>query len=118
MTSSKTVYNRVGAKLFSIHIWAPLANWGFVIAGCNDLMKSPMYVSEKMTCILGIYSMLFMRYSLVIRPKNYLLFTCHTANVLVQSTLLFRKLYYNCRQKQQQQNGLQVKGELIKTPTS
>ncbi|EAA19778.1 hypothetical protein [Plasmodium yoelii yoelii] len=58
-----------------------------------------MYVSEKMTSVLVVYSLLFMRYSLAIKPKNYLLFTCHATNTLVQSTLLFRKLKYDSDNK-------------------
>lgn len=118
MVSFKTAYDFAKKNLFSIHFMAPLANWGFVIAGCNDLMKSPVYISEKMTTILFIYSFLFARFAITIRPKSYLLYACHSTNMLVQSTLLSRKLCYNYKQKQQH-NGLQeVKGELINTPTS
>lgn len=118
MVSFKTAYTFVRKNIFCIHIAAPLANWGFVIAGCNDLMKPPIYISERMTTILFIYSFLFARFSISIRPKSYLLYACHSTNMLVQSSLLFRKLCYNYQQKQQH-NGLQeVKGEPLNTSTS
>ncbi|ETW47445.1 hypothetical protein PFMALIP_04525 [Plasmodium falciparum MaliPS096_E11] len=47
-----------------------------------------------MTTVLTIYSLLFMRYALAIKPKNYLLFSCHATNTLVQSILLYKKLKY------------------------
>lgn len=119
MVSFKNVYNFARNNLFNIHVVAPLANWGFVIAGCNDLTKSPVYISEKMASILFIYSSFFVRYSLTIRPKNYLLCACHSVNMLVQSTLVFRKLCYNFKEKQQQHIELQqIKGELINNSTS
>ncbi|CRG95116.1 mitochondrial pyruvate carrier protein 1, putative [Plasmodium gallinaceum] len=99
MSKFKLFYDKVKSNAFSILFWAPLANWGFVLAGCNDLMKSPVYVSEKMTAVLSVYSILFMRFSLAIRPKNYLLFACHATNTLVQSVLLYRKLKFEADNK-------------------
>ncbi|GAW82164.1 mitochondrial pyruvate carrier protein 1 [Plasmodium gonderi] len=99
MSNIKSVFQNVKKNAFSIMFWAPLANWGFVLAGCNDLKKLPMFVSEKMTAVLAIYSILFMRYSLAIKPKNYLLFSCHATNTVVQSILLFRKLKYESENK-------------------
>ncbi|CRH01681.1 mitochondrial pyruvate carrier protein 1, putative [Plasmodium relictum] len=99
MSKFKLLYNNIKSNAFSIMFWAPLANWGFVIAGCNDLMKSPIYVSEKMTAVLAVYSMLFMRFALSIKPKNYLLFSCHATNTLVQSVLLCRKLKFELDNK-------------------
>ena len=45
------------------------------------------------TCVwavLCVYSALFMRFSLAIRPKNYLLFACHATNEVVQLNQLRR----------------------------
>uniref|UniRef100_A0A8C9GR79 Mitochondrial pyruvate carrier n=1 Tax=Piliocolobus tephrosceles TaxID=591936 RepID=A0A8C9GR79_9PRIM len=101
MSKLKLVYNSVKTNAFNIMFWAPLANWGFVLAGLNDLNKLPIFVSEKMTATLVVYSLLFMRYSLAINPKNYLLFSCHVTNVLIQSFLLGRKLKYEAENKQE-----------------
>ncbi|VWU51977.1 mitochondrial pyruvate carrier protein 1, putative [Hepatocystis sp. ex Piliocolobus tephrosceles] len=100
MSNLKLVYNSMKTNAFSIMFWAPLANWGFVLAGINDLKKLPIFVSKKMTATLIVYSLLFMRYSLAIKPKNYLLFSCHITNVFIQSCLLGRKLKYEAENKQ------------------
>jgi hypothetical protein len=48
-----------------------------------------------MTGALIIYSGTFMRYSLAVSPKNYLLFACHFINEGSQLTQGYRWLQYN-----------------------
>lgn len=48
-----------------------------------------------MTLALCIYSGTFMRYSLAIAPKNYLLFLCHFINEGSQLTQGYRYLSWN-----------------------
>lgn len=43
-----------------------------------------------MTAALTIYAATFMRYSLAVTPKNYLLFACHLTNFGAQVTQGFR----------------------------
>lgn len=76
------------------HFWGPMANWGFVIAGLADMRKPPEMISEKMTGVLCVYSLLFMRFSYMVQPRNYLLFACHFCNEVIQGTNLTRKLRY------------------------
>ncbi|PFH37253.1 brain protein 44 family protein [Besnoitia besnoiti] len=80
------------------HFWGPVVNWGFVIAGLSDMQKSPEVISERMTGVLCVYSLLFMRFAYMIQPRNFLLFACHFCNEAVQLTQLFRKLKYNSEQ--------------------
>lgn len=47
-----------------------------------------------MTGALVIYSGTFMRYSLAVTPKNYLLFACHAINFSAQLTQGYRYLKY------------------------
>lgn len=47
-----------------------------------------------MTGALVVYAATFMRYSLAITPKNYLLFACHLTNFGAQTTQGFRYLNY------------------------
>jgi mitochondrial pyruvate carrier 1 len=47
-----------------------------------------------MTGALCIYSATFMRYSLAVQPKNYLLFLCHFINEGSQLTQGYRYLQY------------------------
>ena len=35
-----------------------------------------------------------MRFALTVRPKNYLLFTCHLSNTILQFNLLSRRVGY------------------------
>jgi hypothetical protein len=47
-----------------------------------------------MTASLTLYSAVFMRYSLAVTPKNYLLFGCHFINCASQLTQGYRFLNY------------------------
>lgn len=62
------------------HFWGPVANWGLVLAAVKDSTHGPEMVSLPMTGSLCIYSALFMRFALVVQPRNYLLFACHLFN--------------------------------------
>lgn len=81
------------------HFWGPVANWGFVVAGLSDMRKSPECISERMTGVLCVYSLLFMRFACMVQPRNNLLFACHACNEVVQLTQLSRKLRYNAEQR-------------------
>lgn len=48
-----------------------------------------------MTAALVVYAGTFMRYSLAVTPKNYLLFACHTVNLGAQSVQGYRYLDWN-----------------------
>lgn len=48
-----------------------------------------------MTGALVVYAATFMRYSLAVTPKNYLLFACHLVNFGAQSTQGVRYLQYH-----------------------
>lgn len=48
-----------------------------------------------MTGALVVYAATFMRYSLAVRPANYLLFACHLTNFGAQSTQGVRYLNHN-----------------------
>lgn len=47
-----------------------------------------------MTCALLGYSSVFIRYSMAVTPKNYLLFAMHTVNWGAQATQLYRFTNY------------------------
>ena len=52
-------------------------------------------ISGEMTGALVIYSATFMRYSLAVQPKNYLLFACHFINECAQLTQSYRYMSYH-----------------------
>ncbi|EEQ33322.1 UPF0041 domain-containing protein [Microsporum canis CBS 113480] len=96
----------------SIDFWGPVSNFGIPVAAVMDTQKdpemyviaaSPLYIfalpsgppfANPMTGALVIYSGTFMRYSLAVTPKNYLLFGCHFINFGAQLTQGYRWLNY------------------------
>ncbi|ODQ74445.1 hypothetical protein LIPSTDRAFT_103731 [Lipomyces starkeyi NRRL Y-11557] len=78
----------------STHFWGPVSNFGIPIAAVMDTKKDPILISGPMTGSLILYSLVFMRYSMAITPKNYLLFGCHFVNECAQLTQGFRYLNY------------------------
>ncbi|KAK7729982.1 Small nuclear ribonucleoprotein-associated protein B [Cytospora paraplurivora] len=76
----------------STHFWGPVSNFGIPLAAVADTFKSPELISGPMTFALCIYSATFMRYSLAIKPQNYLLFACHLVNEGSQLTQAYRFL--------------------------
>ncbi|KAH7328841.1 UPF0041 domain-containing protein [Stachybotrys elegans] len=79
----------------STHFWGPVSNFGIPIAAVLDTQKSPELISGQMTGALCIYAATFMRYSLAVTPKNYLLFACHFVNSGAQLTQMYRYLNYH-----------------------
>ncbi|USW57446.1 Putative mitochondrial pyruvate carrier [Septoria linicola] len=76
--------------LCSTHFWGPASNFGIPIAAVMDTQKDPEVISGRMTAALCGYSGVFMRYSMAVTPKNYLLFGCHLVNFCAQSTQAYR----------------------------
>ncbi|EEA20050.1 hypothetical protein TMatcc_000025 [Talaromyces marneffei ATCC 18224] len=74
----------------STHFWGPASNFGIPIAAVSDIQKDPEIISGRMTGAFIVCSALLMRYSLAVRPKNYLLFAMHTVNVGAQSIQMMR----------------------------
>ena len=46
----------------------------------------------QMTGVLTVYSMLFMRFAWMVKPRNYLLLSCHASNTAAQGVQLARRL--------------------------
>ncbi|RPA82899.1 UPF0041-domain-containing protein [Ascobolus immersus RN42] len=78
----------------STHFWGPASNFGIPVAAVMDTRKDPEIISGKMTLALCVYSAVFMRYSVAVTPKNYLLFGCHFVNECAQLTQGYRYLNY------------------------
>jgi hypothetical protein len=67
-------------------------SWGLVVAAFLDMRKPADQISVKMTGVLTIYSLLFMRFAWMVTPRNYLLLACHTTNAGAQMFQLSRAL--------------------------
>ncbi|KAH6998291.1 hypothetical protein BKA56DRAFT_607842 [Ilyonectria sp. MPI-CAGE-AT-0026] len=80
---------------FADDFWGPASNFGIPIAAILDTQKSPDMISGQMTGALIIYAATFMRYSLAVSPRNYLLFACHFVNEGAQLTQGYRYLNYH-----------------------
>jgi len=79
----------------STHFWGPVSNFGIPVAAVLDITrKDPEIISGKMTTALVVYSAVFMRYSMAVTPKNYLLFGCHFVNECAQLAQGYRYLNY------------------------
>ncbi|KAF4999394.1 hypothetical protein FDECE_11530 [Fusarium decemcellulare] len=93
--NAKIRSNPVSDYICSTHFWGPVSNFGIPLAAIMDTQKSPELISGQMTGALIIYAGTFMRYSLAVTPKNYLLFACHFVNAGAQLTQGYRYLNYH-----------------------
>ncbi|XP_049885742.1 mitochondrial pyruvate carrier 2-like isoform X1 [Pectinophora gossypiella] len=83
----------------TIFFWAPAFKWGLVIAGLGDLTRPVEKLSISQSASLAATGLIWSRYSLVIIPKNYSLFS---VNVFVACTSLYqlsRAYKYSLEQK-------------------
>jgi len=92
--NAKIRSNKVLDYICSTHFWGPVSNFGIPIAAVMDTQKDPEIISGRMTAALTIYSGTFMRYSMAVTPKNYLLFACHFINFNAQLTQGYRFVQY------------------------
>ena len=85
---------------FSTHFWGPVANWGLPLAAFTDLSKDAGMISGPMTTALGAYSICFMRFAWMVKPRNYLLFACHAVNFSLQSVQAGRFITHQMEENQ------------------
>ncbi|KAL0269637.1 UNVERIFIED_CONTAM: hypothetical protein PYX00_007298 [Menopon gallinae] len=71
----------------TIFFWAPIFKWGLVIAGLGDLSRPAEKLSVSQSLSLGLTGCIWSRYSLVIIPKNWSLFS---VNMFVAGTSLYQ----------------------------
>ncbi|KAM3174905.1 hypothetical protein ACTXT7_009594 [Hymenolepis weldensis] len=71
----------------TIFFWAPTFKWGLVIAGIADLARPVEKVSVSQSTALAATGIIWSRYSLVIKPKNWNLFS---VNVFVAATGIYQ----------------------------
>ncbi|KAH6630454.1 hypothetical protein B0J18DRAFT_362908 [Chaetomium sp. MPI-SDFR-AT-0129] len=61
----------VGVK--TVHFWAPVMKWALVIAGISDLARPAEKLSLTQNAALTSTGIIWTRWCLIIKPKNYLL---------------------------------------------
>ncbi|CAG9765162.1 unnamed protein product [Ceutorhynchus assimilis] len=78
----------------TIFFWAPMFKWGLVIAGIADLKRPAENISPPQTMALAATGVIWSRYSLVIIPKNYNLFSVNVFVAITQLYQLYKAISY------------------------
>jgi len=68
---SRFMASEAGPK--TVHFWAPVMKWSLVIAGFKDLSRPVEKISGTQQFALMATGLIWTRWCMVIRPKNYLL---------------------------------------------
>lgn len=89
----KSLWNHPAGPL-TIFFWAPLIKWCLVIAGLSDLQRPAANLSILQTLALAATGIIWCRYSMVITPKNYSLFSVNFFIALTQCYQLYRSIRY------------------------
>ncbi|OEL13045.1 Mitochondrial pyruvate carrier 4 [Dichanthelium oligosanthes] len=65
--------------IIAVHFWAPTFKWGISIANIADFAKPPEKISYPQQVAVACTGIIWSRYSLVITPKNWNLFSVNVA---------------------------------------
>ncbi|GMI57083.1 hypothetical protein ScalyP_jg10636 [Parmales sp. scaly parma] len=79
---------------FTIHFWAPTFKWCITIANIADLSRPIDQVSTPQQCAVTATGVIWSRYSFVITPVNYTLFSVNVFMALSGFAQLYRKAGY------------------------
>lgn len=71
----------------TVFFWAPIFKWGLVIAGIGDLSRPVEKLSLPQNVALAATGCIWTRYSMVIIPKNWTLFS---VNLFVGATGIYQ----------------------------
>ena len=77
-----------------IHFWAPLMKWSLVGAGFGDMLRPADKLSLNQSISLFATGAIWSRYSMVIVPKNYMLFAVNVFLAFVGGQQLARIAYH------------------------
>ncbi|XP_053980064.1 mitochondrial pyruvate carrier 2-like [Hylaeus volcanicus] len=83
----------------TVFFWAPTFKWGLVVAGIGDINRPPDTISLSQTASLMLTGAIWSRYSLVIIPKNYNLFSVNAFTSLTGAYNFARGALHQWRQK-------------------
>ncbi|KAF7495236.1 Mitochondrial pyruvate carrier 2 [Sarcoptes scabiei] len=78
----------------TVFFWAPAVKWGLVIASLSDLTRPIDQMSVAQTMSLAATGLIWSRYSLVIIPKNWSLFSVNFFVAITNVTQTFRIYRY------------------------
>ncbi|XP_012235924.2 mitochondrial pyruvate carrier 2-like [Linepithema humile] len=83
----------------TVFFWAPSFKWGLVLAGIGDVKRPPDTISLSQTASLMLTGAIWSRFSLVIIPKNYNLFSVNIFTCGTGAYNFIRGLMYQMKQK-------------------
>ncbi|XP_022221372.2 mitochondrial pyruvate carrier 4 isoform X1 [Drosophila obscura] len=77
----------------TVFFWGPVVKWCVVLAGLGDLLnRQPHLISKKQTLVLALSGVLWSRWSMVIRPRNYNYMACNAVMSASQTLQLWRSI--------------------------
>ncbi|CAN6300258.1 unnamed protein product [Urochloa humidicola] len=76
----------------TIHFWAPTFKWCLNVANVADFVKPPEEISYPQQLALGCSGLIWARYSMVITPKNWNLFSVSSALAVTCTYQISRKI--------------------------
>ncbi|XP_002518402.2 mitochondrial pyruvate carrier 4 [Ricinus communis] len=79
----------------TIHFWAPTFKWGISIANIADFAKPPEKLSYPQQIAVTATGLIWSRYSTVITPKNWNLFSVNVAMAATGLYQLSRKVQHD-----------------------
>ncbi|KAI9856627.1 MAG: hypothetical protein M1824_005324 [Vezdaea acicularis] len=82
----------VGVK--TVHFWAPVMKWAIVLAGISDFYRPAEKLSLTQNIALTATGIIWTRWCLIIKPKNYLLAAVNFFLGVVGSIQVSRILMY------------------------
>jgi hypothetical protein len=71
----------------TIFFWGPIAKWGLVLANIGDMARPAENLSVPQCLSLGFSCCIWCRWTLIIIPKNYLLFA---VNFFIATTSIYQ----------------------------
>ncbi|CAN6294428.1 unnamed protein product, partial [Urochloa humidicola] len=80
----------------TIHFWAPTFKWCLNVANVADFVKPPEEISYPQQLALGCSGLIWARYSMVITPKNWNLFSVSSALAVTCTYQISRKIRKDC----------------------
>lgn len=89
----------IGLK--TVHFWAPVMKWGLVLAGISDFARPAEKLSLTQNGALTATGIIWTRWCLIIKPKNYLLAAVNFFLGLVGVVQVSRILMYRQSVKDQ-----------------
>ncbi|KAL5273232.1 MPC2 family protein [Megaselia abdita] len=92
----------------TVFFWAPVFKWGLVAASLSDIARPADKLSIPQCASLACTGLIWSRYSLVIIPKNYGLFSVNLFVAIVNIGQLARAYKFQMDQKEKESASVKV----------